>query len=131
MLGRRKHKLNLFYKMMNGLGPDHLNQLIPPQVSQASSYNLGNSKDYLTVCTNTLSLSFHSFLPSVVREWNNLPQSSRSAATLASSKMSLNKQPQYYFIGKRLGQIYRARLRTKSNSLTLVMLNKLRCQAHF
>ena len=78
------------------------------------------SEDYLTVRTNT-QLYYNSFLPSVVREWNSLPHSSRNAATLESFKMSLNmdtvnKLP-YYYIGERLGQIYHARLRTQCSSL--------------
>ena len=85
---RRKHKLILFYKMINGLGPAHLDQLIPSQVSHAS-YNLQNFEDYLTVRTNT-QLYYNSFLSSVVREWNSLPDSNRNAATLDSFKMSVN-----------------------------------------
>ena len=75
--------------MINGLGPDHLDQLIPSQVRDASSYNLRNSEDHLTVRTNT-QLYFNLFLPSVVKEWKSLPDSSRNAATLESFKMSLD-----------------------------------------
>ena len=75
--------------MINELGQDHLDQLIPSQVTHASSYNLRNSEDYLIVRTNT-QLYHNSFLPLVVREWNSLPKSSRNAATLESFKMSLN-----------------------------------------
>ena len=39
--------------MINGPGPDHLNQLIPTRVNETSSHNLRNSEDYLTVRTNT------------------------------------------------------------------------------
>ena len=42
----RKHKFILFYKIINGLGLDHFDQLITSQVSCASSYNLRNSEDY-------------------------------------------------------------------------------------
>ena len=59
---RQKHRLILFYKMINGLGLDHLDQLIPSQVSHASSYILRNPEDYLTVRTNT-QLYYNSFLP--------------------------------------------------------------------
>ena len=67
--------------MINVLGPDHLDQLIPAQVSLASSYNLRNSEDYLTVCTNT---QLYLILPSVVREWDSFPDSNKNAATLES-----------------------------------------------
>ena len=110
--------------MINGLGLDHLDQLIPSQIrhassynlrndhldqliplkSHVSSYNLRNSEDYLTIRTYT-QLYYNSFLPSVVREWNSLPDSSRNACTLESFKMSLNmdtvNKPPYYYIGER------------------------------
>ena len=124
---RRKHKLLLFYKMINGLCPDHPDQLIPTQVSHASSYNLWNSEDYLTVRTNT-QLYYNSFLRSVVGEWNSLPEWSRNAATLESFKMSLNmdtvNKPPYYYIGERLGQIYHVRLRTQCSSLNEHLFRK-------
>ena len=88
--------------MTTRLGPDQFCQLILSQVSHASSYNLRNSDDYLTIRTYT-QLWYRSF---VVREWNSLPNSSRNAAILESFKMSLNmvtvNKPPYYYIGERL-----------------------------
>ena len=63
-------------------------------------------------------LYYKPFLPSVIREWNELPQSIRDSTTLSTFKYRLNstsreaKPPSYYFEGSRLGQIYHARLRT-------------------
>ena len=94
--------------MTIGLGPDNLNQLIPSQVCQASSYNLRNYEDYLTVHTST-QMYYNSLVPSVMTEWYNLPQSSRNVATLESFKLSLNKDTfkrlSYYCIGEMLVQI--------------------------
>ena len=90
--------------MINGLGPDHLDQLIPSQVSHASSYNLRNSEDYLAARTYT-QLYYNPFLPSVVREWNSLPDSSGNAAIFESFKMSINmntvNKPPYNYNGER------------------------------
>ena len=64
----------------------------------------------------------------MVREWNSLPDSSRSAATLESFKMSFNmdtvNKPPYYYIGERLGQIYHARLQTECSSLNEHLFRK-------
>ena len=57
---RRKHKLVMFYKMINGLCPDYLAEMVPESVSQISSYNLRNSDDYLTIRTSS-QLYFNSF----------------------------------------------------------------------
>ena len=50
---RRKHKLVMFYKMINGLCPDNLAEMVPERVSHISSYNLRNSDDYLRNIGNT------------------------------------------------------------------------------
>ena len=110
----------MFYKMINGLSPDYLAEMVPERVSQISPYNLRNSDDYLTIRTSS-QLYFNSFLPSVVREWNALPQACRDAISLESFKRSLNieptRKPPYYFIGDRYSQINHVRLRTNCSAL--------------
>ena len=68
---RRKHKLVMFHKMINGLCPDYSAEIIPERVSQISSYKLRNSDDYLTIRTSS-QFYCNSFLPSVVGEWNGM-----------------------------------------------------------
>ena len=62
-----------------------------------------------------------SFLPSVIREWNDLPpeiQNSNSPSTFKHKlNADLNMPPTYYKEEKRLGQIYHVRLRTQCSSL--------------
>ena len=50
---RDKHKLIIFYKIMNGLSPDYLRDLIPPTVQETIRYNLRNSNDIQTLRANT------------------------------------------------------------------------------
>ena len=68
------------------------------------------------------------FLPSVIREWNELSQPIRNSTSLSSFKYRLNsgatKPPSYYFEGKRLGQIYHTRLRTSCSSLNQHLFSK-------
>ena len=118
---RRKHKLILFYKMFNGLSPDHLDQLMPSQVSHASSYNLRNS-DYLTVRTNT-KLYYNSFLPSENGIACQIRAEVRPHLKLSFNRDTVNK-PFYYYIGERLGQIYHARHRTECSSLNENLFRK-------
>ena len=40
---RSKHKLVLFYKILHGLAPDYLYDLLPPLVQETTTYNLRNS----------------------------------------------------------------------------------------
>ena len=52
-LRRRKHKLTLFYKMINGFCPGYLCSLVPPTVGSASSYSLRNAANLQTIHSNT------------------------------------------------------------------------------
>ena len=69
---RRKSKLVLFYKMPNDLSPSYLSSLVPSSVNNISAYNLRNSNDIQTIFSGTTQY-FYSFLPSVIREWNDPP----------------------------------------------------------
>ena len=63
---------------------------------------------------------YHLFLPSVVREWNALPQASKDAISLEAFKRSLNiefnRKPSYYFTGDRYSQ-FNCRLKTNCSAL--------------
>ena len=70
---RNKHKLTFFYKMQNDLSPDYLCSLVPPTVGSTSSYPLRNANDLQIIHANS-QLYYNSFLPSALREWNELPE---------------------------------------------------------
>ena len=61
------------------------------------------------------------FLPSCIREWNEIPLNIRNTSSLVSFKQQLNKNnikvPVYCSSGNRLLQIHHTRLRTKCSSL--------------
>ncbi|MEW8548773.1 MAG: hypothetical protein AB2693_35180, partial [Candidatus Thiodiazotropha sp.] len=124
---RKKHKLQLFYKMQNDLSPDYLSSLVPPTVGSTLSYPLRNSTNLQTVRAKS-QLYFNSFLPSVIRDWNELPEEIRASTSLSTFKYKLNRNvrmpPKFYFTGKRLGQIYHARLRTNCSSLNLHLFHR-------
>ena len=50
---RNKHKLVIFYKIMHGLSPNYLRDLVPPLVQETSNYNLSNANNIQTFATNT------------------------------------------------------------------------------
>ena len=89
LLSKKKHKQMLFYKMINGLCPDYLSSLFPPTVGNNTAYNLRNASDYKYIRSNTL-WYYNSFLPSVVRDWNELPHTTRNAPSNGAFKRSLN-----------------------------------------
>ena len=85
------HKLTLFYKMMNSLTPLYLTSLVPQPVSNLSRYNLRNSNDLQSINARTKQY-YHSFLPSAVRAWNNLPLETKQSASLQCFKNYLKKK---------------------------------------
>ena len=116
---RKKQKLTLFYKMCNGLSPAYLSSLVPPTVNSISRYHLRNENDLQTVNART-TLYYQSFLPSVVRDWNSLPDDHRNATTIDSFKCHLNHNkkvvPRHFYIGHRKLQVLHTRLRTKCSA---------------
>ena len=114
--------------MQNNLAPDYLSSLVPPTVGSTSAYPLRNSSNLHTLHAQS-QLYFNSFLPSVTfRDWNDLPEEVRFSSSLDAFKYKLNSDvimpPKFYFTGKRLGQIYRARLRTNFSSLNQHLFSK-------
>ena len=113
--------------MYNNISPGYISSLIPQQVEAISRYNLRNSNDLQTIRAKT-SLYYNSFLPSTLRQWNNLFIETRQLTSLNSFKCFLKEDKRtvlkYYFCGVRTAQILHTRLRMGCNSLNLDLLMK-------
>ena len=124
---RNKHKLILFYKILHGLTPDYLYDLVPPLVQDTTSYNLRNSVNIQNYRARS-NLFLNSFFPSTIRAWNDLPNDTKNASSVASFKHRLNRNlkppPKYYNVGSRKGQILQARLRLECSSLNSDLYRK-------
>jgi hypothetical protein len=75
---RKNQKLILFHKMINNLSPSYLSSLVPNFVNDYSRYNLRNGNNIRNVNCKT-QLYSNSFLPSVIPEWNALPDEVRNS----------------------------------------------------
>ena len=118
----------MFYKMKNGLGPDYLASLVPATVGSASTFPLRISPDLQTLHANSR-LCYTSFLPSAVRDWDELPEQTQYPPSLLKHlqnrlNSNLISPSLYYNKGKRLGQKYHARLRTACSPLRLHLHSK-------
>ena len=93
----------LVYKIASGLTPYFLSDLVPLTVENTVSYNLRDSHNIRPIQTRT-QLYYKSFLPSNIRDWNDLPLTARNSPSLPSFKSQLNKDkmkvPEYYNIVK-------------------------------
>ena len=123
---RKNHKLTLFYKMRNGYAPEYLSNLVPESVGDTSSYNLRNNNDMQSIQCRT-NVYQSSFLNSVVRDWNALPENIRLSTSVSLFKKTLsNKQqvPKHFFHGERKLQILHTRIRNNCSSLNYDLHSK-------
>ena len=120
---RTKHNIIRIYKMKNNLCPPYLASLVPNNVGDVSWYNLINVQH-----SQTVHALFQFVFPSVIREWNALPQATREFRVMDCFTNQLNADitlPQkLYFLGNHLAQIYHARLRTGCGTLRLHLYSK-------
>ena len=118
---RNTHKFLLFYKILHGIAPNNLSELVPPLVQETTTYSLRNSDNIRNYRVRTnLFLKF--FFPSTIRAWNNLQSEIKSAFSVASFKHGIKRNitcPQSTTIltSTRKGQVLHARLRLECNSL--------------
>ena len=116
---RTKHKLCQLYKMINGLTPAYLQQLIPETVQQLSRYSLFETHKTSLPVSRTVTYST-SFLPSTIRDWNSLSTDLKNAASISSFT------PTHYVKAQlsRAGQLYHTRLRLECSSLNYHLYQK-------
>ena len=81
----------MFYKIKNGLYPEYLASLGPADVGSAQTYPLCNSSAIQTLHTNSR-LYYTSFVPSVVRDWNELQKQTHNSPSLS---LHLQKQTEF------------------------------------
>ena len=103
--------------MFHNIAPSYLRNLVPQSNRDIHSHNTRNSQNLQTILCRTTFYS-NSFLPSVIRDWNEL------SAEVKNSSLSVFKNcvyigikvPSFYNCDSRIGQIYHARLRLECSS---------------
>ena len=115
-----RNKLVQFYKIYHGLSPRYLKDIVPNLVTNKTHYNLRN-KDNITPFNAKSESLLTSFFPSALIEWNRLNITQRYIGSLADFKKSLTKKleknPKYYLIGQRKGQIMHTRIPLQCSAL--------------
>ena len=122
---RQKHKMCLFTKWQVDLPPSYLSDLVPWTVENTVAYILHDTHNIKPIQNQ---LCYKSFLPSSIRDWNDLLLTVRTSPSLSSFKSQLNKDnmkvPKYFNVGNRTLQIYHLRLRTNCSSLNFHLYSK-------
>ena len=117
------------YKIINGLAPEYISNIMPPFVSERTEYSLRNAAD-ISVLSRRTEIYSRSFFPSSVDYWNKLPLSVRSADSLSAFKQLLKRSmfrspeiPNYFVSGQRISSVYHCRIRNNCSNLNEDLFN--------
>ena len=124
---RLNHKLLAYKKITLGLGPNYLQNLLPPLVSSVNPYHRRRPLDRYEPHSKTETYR-KSFFPSTTSAWNTLPIHMQETISLGEFKRELNaaatKVPVYYYFGERAEQIVHCRLRLEMSDLNSDLYNR-------
>ena len=117
---RKRHKIIMYFKILNGKAPSYLSELIPQQVADRSGYVTRNRNDITTFRCNTEHFS-RTFFPSTTVLWNSLDETIKNSTSISALKRGLSandgKPPSWYSYGDRRCQIIHCQLRNNCSSL--------------
>ena len=103
---RNKHKLVIFYKILHGLTPNYVYDIVLPTVQEITTYSIRNFRHIQNYSANC-NLFLDSFFPSTIRAWNSLSSEVQQASSVAAFKFRLNRDlhapPKYFNSGTRKG----------------------------
>ena len=125
---RMRQKLCQLFKIINGLTPFYLRTILPERVQQQSRYILRNSNNFSMPIARTT--RYKSFLPSTLRSWNSLDETTKQSPTMSPFKRNIsrsnNNVPLYYETTQlsRKSQILHTRLRLECSSLNHHLFRK-------
>ena len=91
---RNKHKLVILYKIINGLTPQYLHDVMPPLIQEATNYILRNSNNMRNLWVNT-NLFYNSFFLSSIQAWNDLSDEIKSSPSVSSFKYRLKRNDRF------------------------------------
>ena len=117
---RKERKLTTLYKIIHGLAPSYLTDLLPQTIASNLGYNLRNRQDYIEPRCR-LELYKRSFFPSSISLWNSLQIEIRAIDSLNSFKKVISKEvskvPSHYLSGERKWSVVHARIRNGCSNL--------------
>jgi len=126
---RNKHKLTLFYKILNGLTPAYLYELVQPYLLRQSGYYLRNENNTFHPPFSRTSSFYDSFIPFTIRLWNTLPLTITESPSLNIFKNRLTHFYQtwdtnaFYNFRIRKFNIIHCQLRNEASNLKAHLFN--------
>lgn len=125
---RKIHKLILLFKIINGLSPQYLYELLEPYRPPVHTYNLRTSYAQFKIPQIRTTSYMDSFFPSTVKQWLDLPDHIRNASSISTFKSILTsyfcrKSNELFNFGTRKYHILHCQLRNNANMLMADMYN--------
>jgi hypothetical protein len=91
---RKHHRLNVMFKLLNGMAPPYLLNLCPPLTRDRTPYNLRTGHN-VTMPQLKTSTYQNSFFPQSIKNWNELPTKNREVGTIHTFKEHQKKNSGY------------------------------------
>jgi hypothetical protein len=117
---RTQHRKVMMFRIVNGLAPNYLANLVPNLVGNRTRYGLRN-RGNLDPPTARLNVYANSFFPKTTHLWNSLGDNQRNLPSVdafkANHKRSLPKTNPIYYYGNRFESMIHARMRMGNSPL--------------
>lgn len=124
---RRKHKLIVYFKLVNGLAPVYLLDYLPSLISAVNPYHRRKPYDRQMFRCRT-ELYKHSFFPSATSLWNELPDHIKQTNSIGCFKRFLSRDdpliPPYVYSKVRKAEIIHCKLRLEISDLNADMFKR-------
>ena len=124
---RRRHKIVMYHKIVNGLTPDYLCAILPPLVSDINPYHLRRplEREHLVCHCERYQTSF---IVSTTSIWNGLPEHIQGNDSISKLKRYLASNDHsvfgVFYYGNRREQIIHCKLRLEMSDLNQDMVNR-------
>ena len=116
---RRAHRLTFFFKIVNGKSPPYLQNVLPRQRGEGTSYSLRHVHNYTTISARLRHFA-NSFIPQTLKDWNILDESVKRESNINTFKRLIfpkRSRNQNYYFGARRENVSLARLRIGCSKL--------------
>ena len=116
---RKKHRLILFFKIVNGLCPNYLSTSLPQLTSIVNPYHRRRPHER-RIPASRKEIHKNSFFPITTSEWNSLPEEIQTTDSISQFKRYVSSDtsvPIYFLHGERREQIIHCRLRLGMSDL--------------
>ena len=124
---RKKHKIIMFFKIVNGLVPNFLKEYLPPLASSINPYHRRRPSERRPPPAKS-EIYKQSFFPSTTILWNSLPIEVQTSSSISLLKAFLSSNdpicPPRVYYGDRVVQIIHCRLRIEMSDLNFDLFNR-------